>query len=62
MTKEYTIKDILSAVSSIQKSTRKMSKLSENKKDSDKKNDLLPTNKQVKPSKSDILVLNQMIE
>ena len=62
MIKEYTIEDILNAASSIQKTKKKMDKLSGNKKDSNKKNDVFPINKQAKPSKSDILVLNQMIE
>ena len=61
MTKEYAIKDILSAVNSILKTTRKMDKLSENKKDT-KRMIFYLLNKQAKPSKSDILVLNQMIE
>jgi len=62
MIKEYTIEDILNAASSIQKTKKKMDKLSGNKKDSNKKNDVFPINKQAKPSKSDILVLDQMIE
>ena len=62
MIKEYTVKDILNAVDGIQKTKKNMDKLSENRKDSVKKNDVLAANKQAKPSKSDILVLDQMIE
>ncbi len=62
MIKEYTTRDILDAVDSIQKVKKKAVKSSENKKDFNQENDILPLNNQVKPGKSDILVLNDMIE
>ena len=62
MIKEFEIKDILNAVSSISKIERKKDKTIEIKIDSADKNDILPLNNQVKSDKSDILVLNQMIE
>jgi len=62
MIKEFEIKDILNAVSSISKIERKKGKTIEIKIDSADKNDILPLNSQVKSDKSDILVLDQMIE
>ncbi len=62
MIKEFEIKDILNAVSSISKIERKKGKTIEIKIDSADKNDILPLNNQVKSDKSDILVLDQMIE
>ena len=62
MIKEFEIKDILNAVSSISKIERKKGKTIEIKIDSADKNDILPLNSQVKSDKSDILVLDRMIE
>ena len=62
MIKEFEIKDILNAVSSISKIERKKDNTIEIKIDSASKNDILPLNNQVKSDKSDILVLDRMIE
>jgi len=62
MIKEFEIKDILNAVSSISKIERKKGKTIEIKIDSADKNDISPLNNQVKSDKSDILVLDRMIE
>ena len=62
MIKDFEIKDILNAVSSISKIERKKDNTIEIKIDSASKNDILPLNNQVKSDKSDILVLDQMIE
>ena len=62
MEKEFTIGDILDAVSNISKIERKKSRSIEIKSDSTSKDDILPLNNQVKSNKSEILVLDQMIE
>ena len=61
MIKEFEINDILNAVNTISK-TEKTEKKIDNKKISNKKNDVLTPNNQAKSDKSDILVLNEMIE
>ena len=61
MTKDFEIKDILSAVNSISIIERKKRR-TEVENDSNDKVDVLPLNNQVKSNKSEILVLNQMIE
>tara|TARA_B100001123_G_C14780293_1_gene816293 strand:- start:135 stop:323 length:189 start_codon:yes stop_codon:yes gene_type:complete len=62
MTKEFEIKDILSAVNSISKIEGKKGKNIELKNDSTSKSNVLPLNNQVKSNKSEVLVLDQMIE
>ena len=62
MTKDFEIKDILSAVNSISTIERKKRKTIEVKNDSSEKVDVLTLNNQVKSNKSEILVLDQMIE
>ena len=61
MIKEFEIKDILNAVSSISKIEKKKSRIVE-KNDSIDKGDVLTLNNQAKSNKSEILVLDQMIE
>ena len=61
MTKDFEIKDILSAVNSISIIERKKRR-TEVENDSNDKVDVLPLNNQVKSNKSEILVLDQMIE
>ena len=61
MIKEFEISDILNAVNTISKITKKEKKI-DNKKISYQKNDVLTPNNQVKSDKSDILVLDEMIE
>ena len=61
MIKEFEINDILSAVNSIFKIEKKMTKTPE-KKDSANKGDILTLNNQAKSNESEILVLDQMIE
>ena len=62
MTKDFEIKDILSAVNSISTIERKKRGTMEVKNDSSDKVDVLTLNNQAKSNKSEILVLNQMIE
>ena len=62
MTKDFEIKDILSAVNSIFTIERKKRGTIEVKNDSSDKVDVLTLNNQAKHNKSEILVLNQMIE
>ena len=62
MTKDFEIKDILSAVNSISTIERKKRKTIEVKNDSSEKVDVLTLNNQAKSNKSEILVLDQMIE
>ena len=62
MTKDFEIKDILSAVDSISTIERKKREAREVKNDSNDKVDVLTLNNQVKSNKSEILVLDQMIE
>ncbi len=61
MIKEFEISDILSAVNSISKIEKKMTKTPE-KKDSTNKDDILTLNDQAKLNNGEILVLDQMIE
>ena len=62
MTKDFEIKDILSAVNSISTIERKKRGTIKVKNDSGDKVDVLTLNNQVKSNKSEILVLDQMIE
>ena len=62
MTKDFEIKDILSAVNSISTIERKKRGTIEVKNDSSEKVDVLALNNQAKSNKSNILVLNKMIE
>ena len=62
MTKDFEIKDILSAVNSISTIERKKRGTIEVKNDSSEKVDVLTLNNQAKSNKSEILVLDQMIE
>ena len=62
MTKDFEIKDILSAVNSISTIERKKRGIIEVKNDSSDKVDVLTLNNQTKSYKSEILVLDQMIE
>ena len=61
MIKEFKITDILKAMETISKIEKKGRKIEE-KKITNKKNNVLSVNNQVKSAKSDILVLNEMIE
>ena len=61
MIKEFEINDILKAMETISKIEKKGRKIEE-KKITNKKNNVLSVNNQVKSAKSDILVLNEMIE
>tara|TARA_B100000029_G_scaffold206501_1_gene204268 strand:+ start:1582 stop:1767 length:186 start_codon:yes stop_codon:yes gene_type:complete len=61
MTKEFEINDILNAVESISKMSKKKHKIS-SKKDYFEEDKALILNKQAKSHKSEILVLDQMIE
>ena len=61
MIKEFEIKDILEAIEIISKVEKKDRKIEE-KKITNKKNDVFTVNNQVKSTKSDILVLKEMIE
>ena len=62
MTKDFEIKDILSAVNSISTIERKKRGTIELKNDSSEKVDVLTLNNQAKSNKSEVLVLNEMIE
>ena len=62
MTKDFEIKDILSAVNSISTIEKKEKKTIEIKNDSSEKVDISTLNNQAKSNKSEILVLDQMIE
>ena len=62
MTKDFEIKDILSAVNSISTLERRKRETVEVENDSNDKVDVLTLNNQVKSNKSEILVLDQMIE
>ena len=61
MIKEFKINDILKAMKTISKIEKKDRKIEE-KKITNKKDDVFAVNNQVKSTKSDILVLNEMIE
>jgi len=61
MIKEFEIKDILDAIETISKIEKKDRKIEE-KKITNKKDDVFAVNNQVKSTKSDILVLKEMIE
>ena len=61
MIKEFEIDDILNAVNSISKIEKKKS-ITQEKKGTTNKEDILTLNNQVKSNKREILVLNQMIE
>jgi len=61
MIKEFEIKDILEAIEIISKVEKKDRKIEE-KKITNKKDDVFTANNQVKSTKSDILVLKEMIE
>ena len=61
MIKEFKITDILKAMETISKIEKKGRKIEE-KKITNKKNNVLSVNNQVKSAKSDILVLEEMIE
>ena len=62
MTKDFEIKDILSAVNSISTIERKKRGIIKVKNYSSDKVDVLTLNNQTKSYKSEILVLDQMIE
>ena len=61
MIKEFEINDILNAVNSISKIEKKKS-ITQEKKDTTNKEDILILNNQAKSNKREILVLDQMIE
>jgi len=61
MIKEFETKDILEAIETISKMKKKDRKIEE-KKITNKKDDVFAVNNQAKSTKSDILVLKEMIE
>ena len=61
MIKEFKTTDILEAIEIISKIEKKERKIEE-KKITNKKDDVFAVNNQVKSTKSDVLVLNEMIE